>query len=68
MADLPWFSALFMILVFIAWHFKRASILRKEREKHLGTFSVHVRLMVLEIASLKKKKKKKKKEEEERRR
>ena len=31
----------------------------------MGTFSVHVRLMVLEIASLKKKKKKKKKEEDE---
>ena len=31
----------------------------------MGTFSVHVRLMVLEIASLKKKKKKKKKKKEE---
>ena len=31
----------------------------------MGTFSVHVRLMVLEIASLKKKKKKKKKKEED---
>ena len=51
-------------LMFIAWHFKRASILRK-REKHLGTFSVHVRLMVLELASLKKKKKKKKKKEDD---
>ena len=26
------------------------------REKHLGTFSVHVRLMILELASLEKKK------------
>ena len=31
----------------------------------MGTFSVHVRLMVLEIASLKKKKKKKKKKKED---
>ena len=49
-------------LMFIAWHFKRASILRKrEREKHLGTFSVHVRLVVLELASLEKKKEERKK-------
>ena len=34
--------------------------LAREREKHFGTFSVYVRLMVLELASLEKKKKKKK--------
>ena len=28
----------------------------REREKHFGTFSVYVRLMVLKLASLKKKK------------
>ena len=33
----------------------------QEREKHLGTFSVHVRLMVLELASLEKKKERRKK-------
>ena len=32
----------------------------QEREKHFGTFSVHVRLMVLELASLEKKKKERK--------
>ena len=47
-------------LLFIAWHFDTASIPRKkERKKHLGTFSVHVCLTVLELASLEKKKKKK---------
>ena len=51
-------------LLFIAWHFKRASILR-EREKHLGTFSVHVRLMVLELASLEKKERKKERKKED---
>ena len=37
------------------------------REKHFGTFSVYIRLMVLELASLEKKKEKKKEEEEEER-
>ena len=37
--------------------------LARERET-FGTFSVYVRLMVLELASLEKKKKKKKKKEE----
>ena len=49
----------------IAWHFETTIALSQEREKHFGTFSVYVRLMVLELASLEKKKKKKKKEEEE---
>ena len=44
-------------LLFIAWHFETTSAPR-EREKHLGTFSVHIRLMVLELASLEKKRKK----------
>ena len=40
-------------IMFIAWHFETASTTHKrEREKHFGTFSVHVRLMVLELASL----------------
>ena len=47
-------------LMFIAWHFETASTPRK-RERHFGTFSVHVRLVALELASLEKKK-----EEEER--
>ena len=47
---------------FIAWHFE-TTIAPREREKHFGTFSVYVCLMVLELASLEKKKKK---EEEER--
>ena len=53
MADLARFSALFIIFC------SSPGILREppEREKHLGTFSVHVRLMVLElVASLEKKK------------
>ena len=45
---------------FIAWHFETTIA----PEKHFRTFFVYVRLMVLELASLKKKKKKKKKEEE----
>ena len=49
-------------LMFVAWHFETASTPRK-REKHFGTFFVHVCLMVLELASLEKKKKKKKKKE-----
>ena len=47
--------------LFIAWHFETPIALR-EREKHFGTFSVYVRLMVLELASLEKKKKERKKE------
>ena len=59
MADLALFSALFIILC------SSPGILREppffeEREKHLGTFSVHVRLMVLELASLEKKEERKK--------
>ena len=41
-------------LLFIAWHFETTSA-PQEREKHLDTFSVHVCLMVLELASLEKK-------------
>ena len=36
----------------------------QEREKHLGTFYVHVRLMVLELASLEKKKEERRKKKE----
>ena len=52
-------------LMFIAWHFKRASILRKrERNIWVPFLSMRaIRLMVLELASLEKKKKKKKKKE-----
>ena len=57
MADLARFSALFIILC------SSPAILREPpffaREKHFGTFSVHVRLMVLELASLEKKKERK---------
>ena len=37
-------------LLFIAWHFETASTPHK-REKHFGTFYVHVCLMVLELYS-----------------
>ena len=53
MADLAWFSGLFLLLPGIL----------QERKKHLGTFFVHVCLTVLELASLEKKKKKKEEEE-----
>ena len=61
MADLARFSALFIILC------SSPGILREPpffaREKHLGTFSVHVRLVVLELASLEKKKEETRKKE-----
>ena len=54
-------------LLFIAWNFETINLsTSQERETHLGTFSVHLRLMVLELASLEKKKKKKKKKKKER--
>ena len=65
MADLAWFSGLFVpTLPFIAWHFDTASMIHssQERKKHLGTFSVHVRLTVLELAPLERKKKEEEKE------
>ena len=53
MADLAWFSGLFLLSPGIL--IQPPFLARKN--KHLGTFSVHVRLMVLELASLEKKKK-----------
>ena len=58
MADLARFSALFIILCSSPESLHSS----QERKKHLGTFSVHVRLMVLELASLEKKKEERKKE------
>ena len=56
MADLAWFSARLML---ITWYYETASIPR-EREKHFGTFFIHVHLTVLKLASLEKKKKERK--------
>ena len=39
-------------LLFIAWHFETTSAPRKRERNHVVTFSVHVRLMVLELPSL----------------
>ena len=61
MADLAWFLVLLVLFCSSPGILRQPST-SQEREKHLGTFSVHVRLMVLELASLEKKKKKKKKE------
>ena len=55
---LAWFELYVLRLVFLD-----RSLLLPGQEKHIGIF--HVRLMVLEIASLEKKKKKKEEEEEE---
>ena len=60
MADLAWFLGLFLLFC------SSPGILRQplhlaRRKKHLGTFSVHVHLTVLELASLETKLKKKKK-------
>ena len=62
MADLARFSTLFISYVHHL-AFQESLHSSQEREKHLGTFSVHVRLMVLELASLEKKKKKERKKE-----
>ena len=61
MADLVRFSALFIILCSSPGILREPPFFAREREKHLGTFSVHVRLMVLELASLEKKKEERKK-------
>ena len=65
MADLARFSALFIIFCSSPGILKSLHS-SQEREKHLGTFSVHVHLMVLDLASLEKKKRKKKKKKERR--
>ena len=48
------------ILLFIAWHFETTSASR-EIDKHFGTLSVHVGLMVRELASLEKEERRRKK-------
>ena len=62
MADLAWFSALFIVLCSLPgfWDNLHSS---QERKKHIGTFFVHVRRMVLELAFVEKKKKKEEEEE-----
>ena len=61
MADLAWFSALLVLFCSSPGISREPPFFAREREKHLSTFSVHVRLMVLELASLEKKKKERKK-------
>ena len=68
MADLAWFSALFILFCSSPGNVKQPFLFTREREKHFGTFSVHLRLTVLKLARLenqKKKKKKKKKKKED---
>ena len=55
MADLAWFSALFTLSCSLPGILSTS----QERDKHFGTFSVHVGLMGLELASLEKKDEKK---------
>ena len=55
MADLAWFSALLILFCSSPGILRQPQYLARERE----TFGYHVRLMVLELASLEKKKKKK---------
>ena len=63
MAELAWFSVMLVLFCSSPGILRQPQHLAREREKHLGTFSVHVRLMVLELASLEKKKERKKKKE-----
>ena len=56
MADRAWFSALLILFCLSPGILRQPPLLARERE---ATFSVHVRLMVLKLASLEKKKKKK---------
>ena len=55
MADLARFSALFIIFCSSPGILREPPFFARERET-FGFFSVHVRLMVLELASLEKKK------------
>ena len=64
MADLAWFSGLFLLFCSSPGILIQPPFFAR-RKKHLGTFSVHVRLTVLELASLEKKKRKKKKENDD---
>ena len=56
MAGLARFSALFIVLCSPPGILRHPPFFAREREKHCGTFSVHVRLVVLELAPLEKKK------------
>ena len=56
MADQAWFSALLLLFGSSPGILRQPPLLAREREKHFGTFSVHVCLMVFELASLEKKK------------
>ena len=60
MADLARFSALFIFLCSSPGILREPPFFAREREKHLGTFSVHVCLMVLELAQEERKKERKK--------
>ena len=63
MADLAWFSALLILFCSSPGILKQPKHLARQRET-FGTFSVHIRLMVLELASLEKKKKERKRKKE----
>ena len=65
MADLAWFLGLFLLFCLSPGILIQPPFLARKKET-FGYLSVHVRLTVLELASLEKKKKKKKKKEEER--
>ena len=64
MADLAQFSALFIILCSSPGILREPPFFARERET-FGTFSVHVLLMVLELASLEKKKEERRKKEDD---
>ena len=55
MTDLAWFSAMFIFLCSSPGILRQPLYLTRERDKHFGTFSVHVGLVVLKLASLEKK-------------
>ena len=61
MADLAWFLALLTLFCSSPGILRQPQYLARERET-FGYLSVHIRLMVLELASLEKKKKERKKE------
>ena len=60
MADLAGFHS----LLFITWHFETASITHKRESETFVTFSVHVRLTVLKLASLEQKDRRKKEDDD----
>ena len=59
MADLAWFSAMFLLFCSLPGILRQPLHLARKK----GTFSVHVCLTILELASLEKKKKEEEEEE-----